>query len=67
MAMKPNYHQQRGDRARTKEQKKREKLTRRQEQSDQRKADDPATASDTGDGNAENTVDVDIPSAISKA
>lgn len=37
MAFKPNYNQQRGDRARTKDQKKSEKLRRRQEQSDQRK------------------------------
>ena len=49
MPFKPNYQQQRGDRTRSKDQKKNEKIRRRQEQSDQRKsiADDvPHTESD---------------------
>ncbi len=38
MAFKPNYNQQRRDRERAKEQKKQEKLQRRKEAADQRKA-----------------------------
>ena len=63
MALKPNYNQQRGDRVRSKEQRKRDKLTRRQEQSDQRKADDPAIGPDDGEGNGENAIKIDSPSA----
>jgi len=38
MAFKPNYQQQRGDRARAKEQKKQEKLRRKEEDAAKRKA-----------------------------
>ena len=39
MAFKPNYRQQRGDRTRAKERKKQEKLQRREEAAERRKAD----------------------------
>jgi hypothetical protein len=38
MAFRPNYQQQRGDRTRAKEQKKRERLQRREEDAERRKA-----------------------------
>jgi hypothetical protein len=38
MAYRPNYQQQRGDRNRAKEQKKRDRLARREEDADKRKA-----------------------------
>ncbi len=38
MAFKPNYHQQRGDRSRAKDQKKNEKLQRREEAAAKRRA-----------------------------
>ena len=38
MAFKPNYHQQRGDRSRAKDQKKQEKLQRREEAAAKRRA-----------------------------
>jgi hypothetical protein len=38
MAFRPNYNQQRGDRNRAKQEKKRERLARREEESQKRKA-----------------------------
>ena len=47
MAFRPNYNQQRGDRDRAKEQKKKERLARREEDARKRKAegDTPGAAS----------------------
>ncbi len=45
MAFKPNYRQQRGERARNKDKKKQEKLQRREEQSAKRKAPDEGQSS----------------------
>ncbi len=41
MAFRPNYNQQRGDRDRAKEQKKKERLARREEDARKRKAGEP--------------------------
>lgn len=47
MAFKPNYQQQRGDRNRAKEQKKQERLKRREEDALKRKSDRPDADSQT--------------------
>ena len=52
MAFKPNYNFQKAERARAKAQKKQEKLKRRQEATDQRKAEhngEPEAETNTGD------------------
>jgi hypothetical protein len=57
MAFRPNYQQQRGDRNRAKEEKKKERLARREEDAQRRKAErdgllhpDAPPASGDGDG-----------------
>lgn len=49
MAVRPNYRQQRGDRSRAKEQKKKERLERREEDAKKRKAERDGLFRDTPD------------------
>lgn len=52
MAFRPNYRQQRGDRSRAKEQKKKERLERREEDAKKRKAERDGFFRDTPDAPA---------------
>jgi hypothetical protein len=52
MAFKPNYQQQRGDRNRAKEQKKQERLRRRTEDAEKRKAEREGLISPEGEAPA---------------
>ena len=52
MAFRPNYSQQRGDRERAKEQKKQERLRRRTEDSDKRKAEREGLLKPAGEADA---------------